>query len=433
MDILKQLAKKIFQYEARLVLRKYKPKIIAITGSVGKTTTKEALYLVLSRKFFVRKSEKSFTTELGVPLTILGCPIGTGSFVQWIQNIFFGFKLLLFKHNYPSWLILEMDGDKPGDLRGVSSWLKIDILVITAIGEAPSHIEFFQNISHFLDEKRYLASAVARDGFVVFNADDIHSSVLAKETEIKQISCGVGGGIDVSGSEFRILYSNEKSGQHPTGMLFEISSQGEKSSVTIFGSLGIHNEYACLMAYAVAQRFGISHFDIISSLNQFRSLPGRMNIVAGIKNALVIDDSYNSSPASFAEAMNVFSRIDSRKRKIVVLGDMLELGKFSADEHKKIAGLIKDVAGIVYCVGIRAYITSNELLTLGYDSANIRCFDTATQAGKDLQNFVEEGDTVLVKGSQAMRLERVVEEIMRHPEDKTKLLVRQEPEWLERE
>ena len=433
MTFLKQSIKKIFQYEARLVLKKYKPKIIAITGSVGKTTTKEALYTVLAKKFFVRKSEKSFTAELGVPLTIIGCPEGSGTFLRWVSNLLFGLKLLFWKNHYPDWLILEMDGDKPGDLKSISKWLRPNILVITAIGNAPSHIELFYDLGDFLNEKKYLVDSVARDGVIFYNADDEQSSNLATYSSVRKISCGIGNGCDVKGTEFKILYGNASTKQVPTGMMFEISKGKENQNVTVFQSVGIHNEYACLLALSVGSELGISFSEIISSLNQLKTLSGRMNIISGIKDSLIIDDSYNSSPVALGQALDVFSKIESKGKKVIVVGDMLELGKYSAEEHRKSAHKMKEIADYVICVGVRSRLIADELLSFGFPESKIIQTDSSGEAGVELQKIIEVGDIALVKGSQAMRMERVVEEVMRHPEDKEKLLVRQGEEWLSRE
>ena len=126
MTFLKNLIKKAFQYEAKLVLHKYKPKVIAIIGSVGKTTTRDMLYLVLSKSFFIRKSEKNFTSEIGIPFAIIGCPYGTGSMVEWFKNIFIGLWLLLKKQKYPEYLILEIEGNRPEEVVRLSQWLKVD-------------------------------------------------------------------------------------------------------------------------------------------------------------------------------------------------------------------------------------------------------------------------------------------------------------------
>ena len=115
-----------------------------------------------------------------------------------------------------------------------------------------------------------------------------------------------------------------------------------------------------------------------------------------------------------------------------MIGDMLELGKHSVDEHRKVAGLLNGKVEKLICVGIRARKISEELLNLGFSEANILSVDTAEEAGRELQQMLSEGDLVLVKGSQAMRMERVVEEVMAKPQDRKRVLVRQEEEWLSR-
>jgi len=432
MDYLKKTVKKIFQYQARLVLKKYKPRIIAITGSVGKTLTRETIYLVLSKKFFVRKNERSFTTELGIPLTVIGCPSGVTTPIQLVKNILAGLKLLVYKNKYPDWLILEMDSDKPGDLSAVSSFLSADVLIMTAIGQTPSHIESFPDMESFLFENRSIINAVKRNGIIIYNADDERNSNLLLEVASKKISCGIGAGVDIQGSDFKVLYSENKRNPVPVGMSFKIISGGDQHPVIILGSIGAHNEYACLLAFALGLEVDISPKEIVSALSKYKILPGRMNLIPGIKDTVIIDDSYNSSPVAMIQALAVFKELKTKGRKIVVLGDMLELGKHSVDEHRKLAELVKDSVSKVICVGIRMRILSEELLNLGFDEGNILSFDTSTEAGKELQNIIEEKDIVLVKGSQTVRMEKVVEEIMQCPEDKEKLLVRQEEEWLNR-
>ena len=114
------------------VLKKYKPKIVAVTGSVGKTGTKDAIYAVLESKFFVRSSEKSFNSELGVPLSILGCQSGWDSPFAWIRVFLEGLALILFKNHYPAWLVLEVGLDRPGDIAHIAQWLTPDIVIYDA-------------------------------------------------------------------------------------------------------------------------------------------------------------------------------------------------------------------------------------------------------------------------------------------------------------
>ncbi len=428
MDSLKQFAKKVFTWQARLVLLRYKPKIIAITGSVGKTSTREAIYAVLSKKYFVRKSGKSFTTELGIPLTIIGCAGASPSLLQWAENIWKGFMLLLYKNTYPEWLILEIDGDKPGDVLGITSFLNPDMLVVTAIGETPSHIELFPSIQEFLSEKKALVDAVTREGCVIYNIDDYRTANLVEDASARKISCGTETA-DVKASTPQILYGNAGGSEVPTGMSFNVSYKENNHPVTLFGSLGIHNTYASLLAFAVGVELGLTPDYIISALSKRKSLPGRMNIIAGVKDTIILDDSYNSSPVAVSQALEVLKDMKSSGRKIAVLGDMMELGRFTVEEHKKLAEDVKESADRIICVGIRARKIGEELLALGFSEDNILSVDSAEEAGRELQGILQAHDVVLIKGSQSMRMEKVVEEVMRHPEDAKKLLVRQEEEW----
>jgi UDP-N-acetylmuramoyl-tripeptide--D-alanyl-D-alanine ligase len=445
MNFIKQSAKRVFQTEARLVIKKYKPKIIAVSGSVGKTTTRDFLYSALSKKFFVRKSEKSIADSLGVMLTVIGRPANEIAFRteelsfftlswQFLATLFFGLELLIWRKKYPDWLILEIDADKPGDIDGVSKWLPIDILVVTAIGTVPSHIETFDSdLEKFLAEKKKLLASLRRDGTIVYNADDETASRLVVENPLKKISCGISGGCDVRGGDFEILVSTSGGVSKPTGMKFEISSGSEKVTATIMDSVGIHNEYAALLSVAVSGLLGVPLSDATKSIEKSALLPGRMKIIAGLKDSTLIDDSYNSSPIAMRQAVEVLGRMQTAGRKIAVVGDMLELGKFSAEEHREVGRLLAPVVNRAICVGFRARRMAEAMLSLSFDENNISCFDNASEAGKFLQNILEPGDIVLIKGSQATRLEKVVQEVMRHPEDKAALLVRQEPEWLGRE
>ena len=154
----------ILQAEAKAVLRKYTPKVVAITGSVGKTSTKDAVYAVLSKKYHVRKSEKSFNSEVGVPLTILGLGNAWGNPLHWLQNIIDGLSLIVTTRPYPEWLVLEVGADRPGDIRSLASWIKVDVAIITRLPEVPVHVEFFDSVEAVIEEKASLMDAVRPGG-----------------------------------------------------------------------------------------------------------------------------------------------------------------------------------------------------------------------------------------------------------------------------
>jgi UDP-N-acetylmuramoyl-tripeptide--D-alanyl-D-alanine ligase len=155
-----------------------------------------------------------------------------------------------------------------------------------------------------------------------------------------------------------------------------------------------------------------------------------MRIMPGIKSTTIIDDTYNSSPVAVEQALQTLAEVRYTTRKIAVLGDMLELGRFSSEEHEKLGEMVAKTATNLITIGVRARKIAEGALFSGMDESNILQYEDAEQAGKELQNMLKPGDVVLIKGSQGMRLERVVEEIMEHPELAADLLVRQDAEWL---
>src|SRR3989344_4193349 len=154
----------ILTIEARLVLRKYKPRIIAVTGNLGKTSTKDAIYLALVGHLNIRQSEKSFNSEIGVPLSILDCPNVWGSVRGWLSNFLHGLGLILFREPYPEWLVLEVGADRIGDIKKLARWLKPEIVVFTGVPTIPVHIEFFPTRESLVQEKRVLLSSVKIGG-----------------------------------------------------------------------------------------------------------------------------------------------------------------------------------------------------------------------------------------------------------------------------
>src|ERR1035437_7203536 len=224
---MKTTFKKIIVYilkkESQLVLSKYKPKVIAITGSVGKTSTKDAIYAVLSKISYVRKSDKSYNSEIGLPLTILGVPNGWNNPIIWLKNIIKGLWLFIAPHKYPKWLVLEVGIGKPGDMYTTTSWLKSDVVIITAIGETPVHIEFFNSRKHLIEEKSGLIKTLKKDGLLVLNADDEAVLGIASKSKHRAITYGFKEGSNILGSGESIFYAG---GGEPQGVTFRIDEGG---------------------------------------------------------------------------------------------------------------------------------------------------------------------------------------------------------------
>jgi UDP-N-acetylmuramoyl-tripeptide--D-alanyl-D-alanine ligase len=419
----------IINFESILIIKKYKPQIIAVTGSVGKTSTKDAIFAVMSGSFYVRKSEKSFNSEIGIPLTILGCPNAWSDIFLWLKNIIKGLKLIIFKCSYPDWLILEVGADKPNDIKNISSWLKPNIVVLTAFAKVPVHIEFFKDKEAVVREKRYLVEALKSDGILIVNGDDEDSVRIKGSSKNISIIYGTNEFSDLVATETKNYYDEDG---NVAGITFKVEYEGNIVPIVIKGSLGVKSVYSSLAAIAVGLTQKINIVKSGEALLHLEVSRGRMRILKGIKKTTIIDDSYNSSPVALLSALSTLKDIKpkGRGRKIAVLGDMMELGKHSVDEHYKAGKLVADICDILVTVGIRSRKIAEGAMDGLLSEKNIFQFETSSEAGKFVQDIIKGNDIILVKGSQYTRMERVVEEIMLEPEKAGDLLVRQEKEWL---
>ncbi len=462
MNFFKTIVVAILTLESRLILAKYKPFIIAVTGSVGKTSTKDAIYSVLKDQSpYVRKSEKSMNSDVGLPLTIIGVPNAWRSFSGWMSNVIEGARLIFKKNDYPDCLILEIGADHPSDIRKITKWLHPDISVITQVSDMPVHVEFFASPEEVFEEKACLAEAVKKDGTLVLFADNEKVMSLAervKDREVKVISFGTIGTANVRGSEQRVVYelsevpvsgssdqpvqdftsvpisSNiiSSASKIPSGFTFKLDMNSESSTVSIKGILGKTYMYPLLAAAAVGTARNVPVSTIVNRLNNYSAPKSRMNLISGLNGSTIIDDTYNSSPDAVISAMNTLKYLECSGSKIAVLGDMMELGQYSSEEHRRAGREVVGSATVLVTVGQRSRVTADEAVKCGLLIDKVRSFDTSFEAGEYLKSIVKQGDVVLIKGSQSIRMERAVEVLMKNPDQAGKLLVRQEKEWLDK-
>jgi len=422
---MKKIVEIILKKLAAAVLKKYRPKVIGVTGSMGKTSTKEAIFAVLDQKFNVRRNIKNYNNEIGVPLTILGAESGKKSLLKWLGVFWRGLGLVFFKNNYPEILILEMGADKPGDIKYLMSFINPDIGVITGIGDMPVHVEYYKSPVQVAREKARLIEFLEPDDFAVLNFDDGYVKNLATKTKAKILSYGLAEGINV-----RVTNYNLSFGFDPTvsGIAFKIEYEGKVIPLKFDGIFGEHQVYPILGACAVGLALGMNFVEILDGLKNYKAPRGRMNLLESIKHSWILDDSYNASPVATLAALETLSKFEGRRR-IAVLGDMLELGEFTESAHRKVGEKIKECADIFFALGERMNFAADEAKKVGMSRVNIHYFDTAEAAGLALQMIMQKGDIILIKGSQSMRMEKIVEEIMARPEKASELLVRQEREW----
>ena len=382
--MVQKIIEKILKGLANGVLKKQKPQIVTVTGSVGKTSTKEAIFCVLKTKFNVRRNIKNYNNELGVPLTIIGCESGGKNFFLWKWVIFKAFILSLFKNkSYPEILVLEIGADKPGDLEYLMEIFPKELLkaaVLTAV--APVHLEFFGTMENILNEKTVPFNYLPEDGKSIINKDCVKGYNKAD-----------------------IEYGLEQ-------------ADNELFNQFVFP----HQAYAPLAAIAVGKVFGVNELEAKKAIaRDYQIQPGRGRKIKGINNSAIIDDTYNSSPISAIAAIEALAKM-SAGRKIAVLGSMLELGGQSPQLHRQVgerAKALKIDYIITYGKEAEDFIGNNH-------------FSEQKKLIEFLKNFIRPNDIILIKGSQGARMEKITKALMAHPERAKELLTRQNKQWLKK-
>lgn len=427
-NLFKKVVVSILNFEAKILLARHKPKIIAITGSVGKTSIKDAIYSILKKKYPTRKSDKSFNSDIGVPLTVLGLPNAWSNPFFWIKNIVDGFFIAFFSREYPTYLILETGVDRPGDMKKLAKWIKPHVVVLTRFPDVPVHVEFFSTPEAIVEEKMALVEALDPNGVVVYNSDD--QVILSQLPNIRQQAIGYGRYLNTHFKAVadQIVYNDDV----PVGIKFLIEHINDSAEVRVMGAVGESMVYTYAGAIAVAFQCGVSLDEAVLALQSHEPPRGRLRIIKGLKGSVIIDDTYNASPAAVANAITTLKEIKYAKRRIAVLGDMLELGKFSAREHERVGEMVAKGVDALFTLGIRSRKIAESALAFGMDESNIFQYEDVMKAGRELQIYLKAGDVVLIKGSQSIRAEKVVEEIMQEPELASSLLVRQDKAWLKR-
>lgn len=391
---------------AKLILKKYQPGIIGITGSVGKTSCKEALKIVFQKVRQTRASKGNFNNEIGLPLTILGDFEKIEGKFFWLKVIFCSLKNLIFRTRYPEILILEYAADRPGDIAYLLKIAQPQIGVATAIGEVPVHVEFYSSPEALAKEEMKLITNLPETGFAVLNTDDEQIKNLVSKIKAKTITYGFFSDAQMKISNFEVFDQNQE-----IGIIFKLEYAGNVIPVKMKNTLGKGAALSIAAASCVGLIFGLNLIEIIENLSKNFSLPpGRMNLFKGVKNTLIIDDTYNASPLSMKAALETLKELPGQ-RKIAVLGDMLEIGKYTLGVHEEIGRIAANFVDLLFTIGPRAKFIAEGAKKAGFPNENIFSYIIAEQAKKEVELKIREGDLVLIKASRAIGLEKVVEEI----------------------
>ena len=326
---------------------------------------------MLRQRFRVLRSQQNYNNEIGLPLTLLQ---------------------LSAEHQVA---VLEMGTYGPGEVTLLCSIASPHIGIVTNVG--PTHMERMGSLERIAQAKAELVRALPADGLAILNGDDPLVAAMAAQSSAPVMIYGLNPNSDLWGDEI------ESAGLE--GIRFVYHYRGEAVPVHV-PLLGRHSVHTALRAAAVGIALGLSWGEIVAGL-QDTTAQLRLVAVAGVNDSTIIDDTYNASPASVLAALNLLEELDGRH--IAVLGDMLELGKFEEKGHRLVGARAAIVAQLLVAVGERARWIAEEALAQGMSPRHVALVPSAEEAVSTLRTWVQPGDMILVKGSRAMALERVVD------------------------
>ena len=347
--------------------RRFKVKKVAITGSNGKTTTKEMVKAVLSSKFVTHATQGNFNNHIGVPITL--------------------FQL---KHSHEA-AVVEMGTSGPDEIRPLSLAAEPDVAVITNIGA--SHLERLGDLDGVFKEKINITAGLKKGGVLIVNADDPRLCKVKSTKNFKVVTFGLRRGMI---KPQKLQWNENACADFYVGR-----------TRFVLNVPGNHNLYNALAAIAVGEAFRVSKAQIARALGNFRATNMRMEIkkANGFK---IVSDCYNANPSSTRMALQTIGNMNVEGCRIAVLGDMLELGKVSCEQHKSIGALVPEMNfDLLVAVGkeARHYVEGAKQRGM----ANVEHFDSVQEAIEFLSDVVSKGDVLLVKGSRGMKMEQVVD------------------------
>lgn len=408
-NIIQKVAIGILTIEARMVIFLRKPYIVLVTGSVGKTSTKDSICLVLSKNELVRKTSTNCNTKTGACRVVLGLlRADTKLGVKlWLKRVALGLLPIFSSKDYPSALVIEVGIDRPGGMKSFL-WLKPDVLVYTRFPDVPAHVEDFSSAEEVIQEKLRIKENLVEDGVLIVNADDPKMNNIEVHNKQKKLAYGlVGTNADIHASQIKIDYKDWK----PVGIKCLVAYKSEVADLKIQGKVGKHHMYPLLAAILVGLSKKMPLSEAIKTLEEKKPSAGRMSLHDGINNSTIIDDAYNALPVSVHAAIDTLSEIETKGRKILVLGDMLKLGKYSDYEHEFICEHAVASCDVFVVVGERMGKAVKAILPKESNLQHIEQCDNAKVAAQYLKRIVKENDIVLIKGSNAMKMKTVVKEL----------------------
>lgn len=365
---------KALQNIAKYFLKKVNIPVVAITGSTGKTTTKEFIYNVLSQKYNVLKNEGNFNNHIGLPLTLLK-----------VEN----------SHDI---VVLEMGMSNKGEIDTLANLTKPDVGVITNIGV--SHIENLGSREEIFKAKMEIANYMDSNSVLIVNGDDDFLNKLKEiSSDFKTYFVGL--------NDDNNIYVTNINSSDINEVRFSINIENKVYDIKL-NVPGVHNIYNALLAIAVGLNFRIPIEDIIVGLSNYTGSKMRLNILKLADEITVINDCYNASPDSMRAALDVLNKIKG-KRKIAILGDMFEMGDYSEEAHNQVGYMVsRRNIDLLITVGKKAKTIGQSALEKGLSKNQVIILENNRKVIEMLRDIIKTGDSILIKGSRGMKMEEIV-------------------------
>jgi UDP-N-acetylmuramoyl-tripeptide--D-alanyl-D-alanine ligase len=417
--VLRRFIARLFEHQVRRVIGRHRLKVVAVAGSVGKTSTKAAITRVLAQKYRVLSHQGGYNSEIGLPLSVFEMSVPGWLFnpFAWAWRLAKS-ELIIRKYPYEI-LILELGTDHPGEMARFLAYLTPDVGVITAV-TAEHMANFPGGLDEVAHEELQLA---ARCTYVLASRDEIDAAYRRRYLDSHPHHAYYGAAV-------RKGYRFARTSTAPlAGTKLDILRDGQHLAKGV--NIQLYGEPACksvVAAYAVGEYFRLSRRQIIAGLAEFQPVPGRLNPLAGANRSILLDDSYNAQPAAVLAALRELAAAPATRR-IAVLGSMNELGAESQAYHEEVGAA---AAGVDLLITIGA--DANRWLgpaavAAGLDPGRHQPANSPYAAGEHLRPMLEPGDLVLIKGSQnGVFSEEATKLLLADPADAAHL-VRQSPAW----
>ena len=417
---MKTLVHNLLQHLAKKTLRAYKPTVVGITGSVGKTSVRSAIASGLTTSPLFLLPLPNYNHVLVLPLPLLGEDPPGRSIFGWIGVLWRGWVLSLgMRKDFPPLLILEYGADKKGDIQYLCQIARPDIAVITAV--ALAHTEYIGTIEDVKEEKGTLVRALPTDGVAILNTDNEYVASMERMAHGAVLTYGLNGGAQVTVSEISVETHHDGDitpGERVARLDCILHAGNERARLTMHNVLGDAHLRSAIAGAAVAVQLGVPLEKVAKNLSNYVPIAGRMRLIAGIKNSLILDDSYNASPDAMEAALDTVGvfPVPSGAQRIAALGDMLELGRYAEESHKAAGAHVARLPiDLLVCVGEHSRDIARGALEAGMDQEKVFTYASSPDAGTFIQKRMKRGDVLLVKGSQGVRMEKIVKELMGQP------------------